>query len=82
MFADVMKALTLARVRLFTAPNVCVGGGGPTDPLPPRTRSALMEVELRIKNERVALNERKPIVPNFKVSDGKPMTLVNDGKPI
>ena len=27
-----------------------------------------MELELRKKNERVVLNKRKPMIPNFKVS--------------
>ena len=39
---------------------------------PPAVRS-LMELEHRKKNESAALYERKPIVPNFKVS-GQPMT--------
>ena len=39
---------------------------------PPAVRP-LMDLELRRKNERVARNERKPIVSNFKVS-GQPMT--------
>ena len=62
----------------FTASNVCVGGKGPSDPKPfgPDGGRASQ------KNDRVALNERKPIVPIFKVSDGKPMTLVSDGKPM
>ena len=43
-------------------------GGGEGSVGPPAVRP-LMEVELRgKKNERVALNERKPMVPNFKVS--------------
>ena len=32
-----------------------------------------MDLELRGKSERVALNERKPMVPKFKIS-GQPMT--------
>ena len=35
----------------------------------------LIELELRDKNDRVALYERKPMVPNLKVS-GQPMTEV------
>ena len=46
------------------------GGGGPSDP--PAVRP-LRDFELRGKNERAALNERKPMVPKFKVS-GQPMT--------
>ena len=34
---------------------------------PPAVRP-LMDLELRGKNERVALNERKPMVSKFKVS--------------
>ena len=46
------------------------GGGGSVGP--PAVRP-LMDLEHRGKNERVALNERKPMVPDFKVS-GQPMT--------
>ena len=66
--------LTLARVRLFTASNVCVCGGGGGAIRPPLSRSAPDGLRAsRTKNECVALNERKPMVPNFKVS-GQPMT--------
>ena len=52
-----------------------VGGGRSTDPTPPfPSLSALDGLRAsRKKNERVALNERKPMVPNFKVS-GQSMT--------
>ena len=40
----------------------CVGGGGPSDP--PAVRP-LMELDLREKNERVALNESKPMETIF-----------------
>ena len=46
-------------------------GGGVVGP--PPSRSAPDRVRASGKNERVALNERKPKVPNFKVSD-QPMT--------
>ena len=55
-----------ALVRLFAASNVW---GGPSDP--PAVRP-LTDLELRGKKEHIALNERKPMVPNFKVS-GQPM---------
>ena len=44
-------------------------GGGTR---PPRVW-LLIQVELRDKNERVARHERKPKMPNFKVS-GQPVT--------
>ena len=44
--------------------------GGPLDPVAIRP---LMELELCGKNERVAPNERKPMVSYFKVP-GQPMT--------
>ena len=47
------------------------GGGRRTLP----RRSAPNGVRTLLKNENVALNERKPMVPNFKVS-GQPMTPV------
>ena len=34
---------------------------------PPLAVSPLIELELRGKNERVARDERKPMIPNFKV---------------
>ena len=46
------------------------GGGGCYDP--PRVWP-LIELELRETNERAGLHERKPMVPNFKVT-GQPMT--------
>ena len=49
-----------------------VGGGGGS--VGPPSRSATDELRAsRKKSERVALNERKPMVPKFKVS-GQPMT--------
>ena len=36
-------------------------------------RGSPMDLQLHEKNERAALSDRKPIVPNFKVS-GQPMT--------
>ena len=42
-----------------------LGGEGSVVPTAVRP---LMELELREKNERATLNERKPMVPNFKVS--------------
>ena len=61
--------LTLARVRLFTASNL-LGGGSVGHP--PAVR-LLMVLELRGKNERVARNERKPMVSNFMIL-GQPVT--------
>ena len=57
-------------MRLFSVERIGEGEG-PSDP--PAVRPP-MELELRRKkNERVALNEKKPMVPNFQVSD-QPMT--------
>ena len=57
------QLLTLAHVLLFAASSVSRrGGGGPSDP----SRSA--PDGFAEKNERVALSENKPKVPNFKVS--------------
>ena len=50
-------------MRLFTASNV-LGGGG--DGIGPSSSSSVSsEVRASRKNERVSLNERKPMVPNF-----------------
>ena len=48
-------------MRLSTASKVYGGGGvvGPPAVWP------LIDLELRGKDERVALNERKPMIPNF-----------------
>ena len=54
----------------FLQRRTCRGRRGPSDPT---SRSAPDGVTPSQKNERVALNERKPMVPNFKVSD-QPMT--------
>ena len=40
---------------------------------PPRV-CPLIELELRDKNERVGLDERKPMVTNFNKVAGQPMT--------
>ena len=59
-------------MRLFTASKMWTvgGGGGPSGP--PVVRPP-MKLELYIKKERAALDKRKPVVPNFKVS-GQPVT--------
>ena len=64
-----MKAyiLTLTRVRLLQHPTCRGGGVGP-----PAVRP-MMVLELREKNERVARNERKPIVSSIMVL-GQPVT--------
>ena len=49
-----------------------IGGRGSVGP-PPLAVRLLMDLEIRRKNERIVLNERKPKVPKFKVS-GQPMT--------
>ena len=59
--------LTLAGTGYFAS---FLGTGG--DTTPPRVWP-LIELELRGKNERVGLYERKPMVPNFNVS-GQLMT--------
>ena len=55
-------ALTLARVGPIHL-RVRVGGGLMEHP-PPRV-SPLIELELWFKDERVASDKRKPMVPNF-----------------
>ena len=42
-------------------------GGGLVVTTPPPRVWPLIELELRGKNERVRLHERKPMIPNFKV---------------
>ena len=56
--------LTLAGTSHFAILHGTGEGVGTT--LPPRVWS-LIELELRGKNERVRLHERKPMVPNSKV---------------
>ena len=56
--------LALARVRHFTAMNVCVWGGGGLDPPVARL---LIEVELCGKKHRVGRDERKSMIPGFKL---------------
>ena len=48
-------------------------GTGGIDTTPPPRVWPLIELELCEKNGRVGLYERKPMVPNFRVS-GQPMT--------
>ena len=64
-----VRVLTLTFVRLFTASNLYGGSNGP---LSPAVRP-LMVLGLRRKYERVARNERKPMVSNFMVLD-QPVT--------
>ena len=55
--------LTLARIDVSSSERI---GGGVRWTLPLAV-SPLIELELRGKNDRVARDERKPIIPNFKV---------------
>ena len=62
--------------KYFVFPGIVESGGtcrgGGVGPLP--AVRPLMDLELRgEKNARIALNERKPMVPNFRVSS-QPMT--------
>ena len=58
-----MYTLTLAGTSHFAILHGTGGGVGTT---PPRVWP-LIELELRRKNERVRLHERKSMVPNFKL---------------
>ena len=62
MWLEKKKCLTLAGTSHFAILHGI--GGGLVRP-PPRVWP-LIELELRGKNERVRLHERKPMVPNFK----------------
>ena len=66
--ARAVQRLTLAGTGYFAS---FLGTGG-ADTTPPCVWP-LIELELREKNERVVLHERKTMVPNFKVS-GQLMT--------
>ena len=70
--------LTLARARLLTASNVWTWSRESVGP-PPPSRWALMDLELRGKHERVARNERKPMVPNYRVL-GQPVQPQKSGQ--
>ena len=76
---EVGKGTGRARLCAYVNPRPCAAfdikhltcrGGGPLDP---PSRSAPEVLELRGTNERVARNERKPMVSNFMIL-GQPVT--------